>query len=1160
MADITINKFTTQVVRTGSTPSSAGFAANEGQNPVEPSGSEQNHLPVSIAAVSDGLTITDSQILSGAGTTAQYIRGDGSLATFPSLTGYVPYTGATQNVDLGEFGVDAGFVNLDTTPTNTPTTQGTIYWDDARSTAALIMNGTIQHIGQDTFFYVKNSTGSSIPKGTAVRFAGTDGASGHLLITPFLANGSVPSTYFMGVTAETIGNGQFGQVMHFGELEGINTSGYTAGSLLYASTTVAGGYQTTVPVAPNNIVLIAATINSKNNGAILVRPTYGSNINTDEGVKITSPATGQLLQLQAGGLWENKTKAQILGGTSSQFVKGDSSLDSTTYQSTADKGQPNGYAGLDSNGKVPLAQINDALIGNVNFQGLWNAATNTPTLANPPAAGTKGYYYIVSTAGTFAGISFEVGDWIISSGSAWQKIDNTDAVSSVFGRTGNVTAANGDYNTSQVTENTNLYYTEARVNANTNVAANTAARHAAVTLGTANGLSLSTQQLSLGLASAGVTGALSGTDWSTFNSKQNALTNPVTGTGTSGQIAYFNGTTTITSESGLTWDDASNRLTIGLISTNIPLVVSSGDVNSTVAFLTGNNAARGLTIGTYNSGVDDSGVNINALHSSGQISLSTAGNQRVIVSNGSVDLRNTTLAASSVYFDTTYQDALTVNSLGRVLINKTDDNGARLQVSGTSTFSDNISVNNLLTIAYADISAGNNRGLRIVNTDPTEGTAYNITAGRTGQNNGDFVIRNTTTGVNNLFFNRTTGAATFSSSVSLNTDSNNFLQLARASGNFAFQIFRDASLGVDILRAKLSDNSTWHNYITMGEGNSSHASSPIVMQEQGGNVGIGTTSPTVASGLGLVLNGQAGQTRLAFKNNYTGDSSGDGVQFALIGGSSAFVFQNRESDGYFSFETNGNEVYRTSGTNLLVGTTTDNGARLQVSGNLDVFANSSGGYVVARVNNTNSGGYSRLLLDVNSGISGSADVSYAPGIFFAMGPSGNDTSTPIVFRNNNATERMRITSGGNVLIGTTTDNGFKLGVSGTAQISGTPPSTNGGLLNIRDSVTALDVTSFAGVFFNSSPGNDYSIGKLTENSSGFLQIRNANSGTELLRINSTGAATFSSSIATGAPAGGTTNSWKLGTVATVSPTSPNRTIEVEVGGTTYYLHAKTTNN
>jgi len=267
MADVNISKYRAQVVREGSRPASPGFVVSEGQDPVNP----------------------------------------------PGTNNFVPYTGATANVELGEFGLESGFVTLDTTPTNTPVDQGTIYWDDTRSTAALIMNGVLQHIGQDVFYYVKNSTGSSIAKGTAVRFDGTDGASGHLKIAPFLANGTYPSNYFVGVTAETIANGAFGQVMHFGELSGINTSGYTAGALLYASTTTAGGFQTTAPVAPNNIVLIAAAINSKNNGTILVRPTYGSNINQDEGVKITTPTTGDLLQLQAGGLWENKTVSQVIG-------------------------------------------------------------------------------------------------------------------------------------------------------------------------------------------------------------------------------------------------------------------------------------------------------------------------------------------------------------------------------------------------------------------------------------------------------------------------------------------------------------------------------------------------------------------------------------------------------------------------------------------------------------------------------------------------------------------------------------------------------------------------------------------------------------------------------------------------------------------------------
>jgi hypothetical protein len=234
-----------------------------------------------------------------------------------------------------------------------------------------------------------------------------------------------------------------------------------------------------------------------------------------------------------------------------------------------------------------------ALVGGVMYEGTWNASTNTPTIVS--SVGSKGDYYIVATAGStnINGItSWNVGDWIIFNGSTWDKVDNTDAVSSVngytgavslvtndvpestnlyftnaraigstltgytsgagvvaatdsilqaiqklngnvtglvtgvssvFGRTGAVVATSGDYTTTQVTEGTNLYYTEGRVSANTDVAANTAARHAAVTIGTANGLSLSTQALSLAAASTSTTGALTSTDWNTFNGKQAAL-------------------------------------------------------------------------------------------------------------------------------------------------------------------------------------------------------------------------------------------------------------------------------------------------------------------------------------------------------------------------------------------------------------------------------------------------------------------------------------------------------------------------------------------------------------------------------------------------------------------------------------------------------------
>jgi hypothetical protein len=81
----------------------------------------------------------------------------------------------------------------------------------------------------------------------------------------------------------------------------------------------------------------------------------------------------------------------------------------------------------------------NALIGGSIFQTVWNANTNTPTLAS--GVGTKGFYYIVNVNGatTIDGISdWKIGDWAIFDGTVWRKVDNTDAVSSVNGNTGAV--------------------------------------------------------------------------------------------------------------------------------------------------------------------------------------------------------------------------------------------------------------------------------------------------------------------------------------------------------------------------------------------------------------------------------------------------------------------------------------------------------------------------------------------------------------------------------------------------------------------------------------------------------------------------------------------------------------------------------------------------
>ena len=129
--------------------------------------------------------------------------------------------------------------------------------------------------------------------------------------------------------------------------------------------------------------------------------------------------------------------------------------------STKDAGAALGVATLDSAGKVPISQIPDSVIGALSYQGTWNASTNTPTLTS--SVGTKGYYYVVSVAGStnLNGITdWLVGDWAVYNGSAWQKIDNTDSVTSVNGFTGTVVLT-----TTDIAEGTNQYFTTSRARA-----------------------------------------------------------------------------------------------------------------------------------------------------------------------------------------------------------------------------------------------------------------------------------------------------------------------------------------------------------------------------------------------------------------------------------------------------------------------------------------------------------------------------------------------------------------------------------------------------------------------------------------------------------------------------------------------------------------------
>ena len=190
-------------------------------------------------------------------------------------------------------------------------------------------------------------------------------------------------------------------------------------------------------------------------------------------------------------------------------------------------------------------QIN-GLIGCSIYQGTWNASTNTPTLTS--SVGTKGYYYIVNVAGStnLNGITdWKVGDWAIYDGTAWQKVDNTDAVSSVNGFTGAVSLT-----TDNISEgSTNLYFTNTRA------------------------------QNAITLTTTGTSGAATYTS-GTLNipQYQAVLTNPVTGTGTTNTLPKFTGTSAI-GNSNIT--DTGSLITLGSNTT-----ISSGSLGIGTSSLT----------------------------------------------------------------------------------------------------------------------------------------------------------------------------------------------------------------------------------------------------------------------------------------------------------------------------------------------------------------------------------------------------------------------------------------------------------------------------------------------------------------------------------------------------------------------------------------------
>jgi hypothetical protein len=161
-------------------------------------------------------------------------------------------------------------------------------------------------------------------------------------------------------------------------------------------------------------------------GSLVITLSNGREINVGE---VVAPDLAERIKVITNG-----------GGTSQSVIDALASLQQQIDDQTGNAGKF-----LTTNGSV-LSWADIA--GGLDYQGTWNASTNTPTLAS--GTGTNGFYYVVSVDGStnLDGITdWKAGDWAIFNGTAWQKIDQSwataganDNITSMTGVTGGISS------------------------------------------------------------------------------------------------------------------------------------------------------------------------------------------------------------------------------------------------------------------------------------------------------------------------------------------------------------------------------------------------------------------------------------------------------------------------------------------------------------------------------------------------------------------------------------------------------------------------------------------------------------------------------------------------------------------------------------------------
>jgi hypothetical protein len=585
----------------------------------------------------------------------------------------------------------------------------------------------------------------------------------------------------------------------------------------------------------------------------------------------------------------------------------------------------------------------------------------------------------------------------------------------------------------------------------------------------------------------------------------------ITGSGSAGQVAYFTGATTQGGNNNLFWDATNNRLGIG---TNVPsfdLYVKKDYIGSTAIAVGNQGTINASTLMEFV--LSESGGNNGYF-------------RRYRDGTGLIEIGFTDILAFKGSIGGTPTERARITALGNFHIGTfSSDSGEKLQVTGTMKVTGATTIGGALNLVTNTWHTSSDARQRIYFE------ASSITYIK-----GDGVRLRNNSDVDALIIAPST-AATFASSVtatSFNGATTNiftvggtqYMGLTSTGLSIGSAFSPDSKLhvlsggGTPTNQFRINFNNTNDNYIDAANHywRSGNGSILRLALDASGNLGLGVTPSAWDSLWSAEQFGQAGSL-FAYKSgsNYTVLSNNS---YAAGGGyqsGDARYINNGFSTAYIQ-NNSGQHLWMTSASGSANAAITFTQAMtLDASGRLGIGTTSP----VTKLSVSDGTNALHISHDANG-----AYISGANNAFTVYKRLTYDAVEQVFATN--STEKMRLSQGGRLLLGFTTDSGELLQVNGTAKITGATTIGGG-----SSATSQLDVTSNSsanGITLRNRTGNDYAffnwrsfdgtellaesyIQRTAANTATLRHTINNGSGVaNYLTIASTGAATFSSSV------------------------------------------------